>query len=264
MRQFILGAAIVGLIAGTASAADLPVKAVSLPAPVANWAGGYIGVNGGGVWGRSEPGLALSGVNGGGLNAADLPAIVALSSGINNSGGLAGGQVGYLWQEGSGVYGFEASFDWMNASGSTSRTSPAPGLPNTTLFVNQSVSTSWLFTFAGRLGWDMGAWFPYVTGGLAAANLKYNHSYADNFPNQTGGEAAAFSSVQPGFLMGGGLEWRFDRHWSLRAEGLFIQFTSVSGLGLGTCAPAACGQTTFYHRADFSEAVARGMVSYKF
>jgi outer membrane immunogenic protein len=185
---------------------------------------------------------------------------------INSSGGLAGGQVGYLWQTGAIVSGIEASFDWMGARGSSSRTAAAPALPGITLFVNQTVSTDWLFTFAGRIGLAFGSWYPYVTAGVAATNLKYRYSYADNFPGQSGSEAAAFQSTQAGVLAGGGLEWRWDNHWSLRAEGLFINFNGIGGLGgVGTCAPTACGQgTTFVHKINFNEGIARGMVSYKF
>jgi len=50
-------AALVG-VGGSASAADLPrqmpVKAAPYVAPYYNWTGFYLGINGGGAWGRSQ------------------------------------------------------------------------------------------------------------------------------------------------------------------------------------------------------------------
>jgi hypothetical protein len=60
MRKFLFNSIVfVGLLTGPAMAADLPVKApiyeTPAVAPVYNWTGFYVGVNGGGSWGRSNP-----------------------------------------------------------------------------------------------------------------------------------------------------------------------------------------------------------------
>ena len=39
------------------------------------------------------------------------------SQSFNMSGGLAGGQLGYLFQAGRAVLGIEASFDWSSLRG---------------------------------------------------------------------------------------------------------------------------------------------------
>ena len=51
MKKFLLaGAALVALLGGSASAADLAVRTRPLPpAPVWSWTGFYIGINGGGI-----------------------------------------------------------------------------------------------------------------------------------------------------------------------------------------------------------------------
>ncbi|HLK81530.1 MAG TPA: outer membrane protein [Xanthobacteraceae bacterium] len=81
--------------AGSAMAADLPVKAPPapvMPAYVSDWAGFYIGINGGGGWGHTTFDFT--------------PALNTTAS-----GGVIGGHAGYNWQYGSVVAGLEADFD---------------------------------------------------------------------------------------------------------------------------------------------------------
>ena len=61
MKKLLLaGAAIIALGSASASAADIqrrqmPAKAPAyLPPPPYNWTGFYVGINGGGGWGRSD------------------------------------------------------------------------------------------------------------------------------------------------------------------------------------------------------------------
>jgi outer membrane immunogenic protein len=93
MKKFLLASAsILALGIASAQAADIPqrmpAKAPMYVAPVYNWTGPYIGINGGGGWG----------------------------SGM--SGGLIGGTLGYNWQVGTMVYGLEGDLDWSNIHGS--------------------------------------------------------------------------------------------------------------------------------------------------
>src|SRR6266404_209737 len=97
--------AVTAAIGGTtASAADLPVQAPYLKAPVAmvyDWTGFYVGVNAGVGVGRDYTRLAI-------------PAGLSFeASYLNPQGGVAGGQIGYNWQLprsafGSLVLGVEA------------------------------------------------------------------------------------------------------------------------------------------------------------
>src|SRR4051794_32546520 len=57
MKRILLSAALISIAAVPALAADLPVKApmaAPIVAPVFNWTGFYIGVDGGGTWGRAQ------------------------------------------------------------------------------------------------------------------------------------------------------------------------------------------------------------------
>ena len=149
-----------------AYAADMPAPYTKAPAviePVASWTGFYIGINGGGEWGRTNTSWSNSPATGffGPALAGSLIA-TAGSNRISNSGWLAGGHAGYLFETGKIIFGLEGSVDWMNARGSVSNTVfLAPLAPAGQGFnINESAKTEWLALFLGRLGYDMGAWFP--------------------------------------------------------------------------------------------------------
>src|SRR5260221_13016798 len=85
MNRFVMGW--VGLSAragGWAAAADLPQYYQPGPAynPIYTWTGFYVGINGGGGWGRSQ------------WDAVDT---------FDLSGGLIGGTIGYNWQVARGA-----------------------------------------------------------------------------------------------------------------------------------------------------------------
>src|SRR5689334_25056294 len=93
---------------GPANAADIarrqamPMKAPAYYAPY-NWTGFYVGINGGGGWGKSDW-----------TNAAGS------TGSFDVSGGLVGGTIGYNWQASQWVFGLEGDIDWSDIRGSTS------------------------------------------------------------------------------------------------------------------------------------------------
>jgi outer membrane immunogenic protein len=266
MKKLLLGSiAIIALGIAPALAADMAVKA--RPAPVAmgyNWTGWYVGVNGGGEWGRSDAGLAI-------LNNSYVPAATAtiLANGnnrINNSGGLVGGQFGYLWQSGAFVGGVEASIDWMGIRGSVTRSGLFGGAPFDTF--NESVKTDWLALLLGRAGVDFNGWMPYVTGGLAVTNFRYSSTFTDIL--SPAASNASISQTRAGWAVGAGLEYRITPSWSLRGEYLYADFGSISGSSpvinplTGVQYNLAGGGLTFQHSANLRENIARLALSYHF
>jgi len=257
-------AAVALAFTGSAYAADLPSKAPPIVAPVApSWTGWYLGINGGGVWGTTDPSVRLHDTN----YVASAVNIITTdgSHSFHNSGGLAGVQFGYLLQNGSVVAGLEASFDWFRASGSATRSGTFFGAPFDTF--NTSVSSNWLALFLGRVGLVMGAWYPYVTGGLAVSQLKYNSTFTDVISPAV--STISISQVRYGPTAGAGLEYRFDSHWSLRGEWLYMVFNAVDGTapninpltGVQYNLPAG---EKLVHNATFSENIGRLALSYKF
>jgi outer membrane immunogenic protein len=148
MKRVFFALASLAALMGTAAAADLPPRPAPQPyykAPVAmqvyNWTGFYIGINGGGGFGRSTWDRTGS---------------------FNTSGGLVGGTVGYNYQFGQGVVGLEGDIDWANINGNT----------NTACPFGCKTSDHWLSTVRGRLGYAADRFMPFITGGAAFGDVR--------------------------------------------------------------------------------------------
>jgi outer membrane immunogenic protein len=127
-----------------ASAADIhmPVKGYRTTVAYSNWTGFYAGLNAGYVWGTSNW---------------DFPATT-----VKPKGYLLGGTVGYNYQMGSIVWGLEGDAAWARVNGSTICLDP----------LSCETQLRWLATARGRIGYAFDRWLPYVTGGLAAGDVK--------------------------------------------------------------------------------------------
>ncbi len=198
MKKFLLTTvglvALVG-IAVPASAADLAVKAPPPPivAPIYNWTGLYIGVNGG--WGQSHNCWDFIGVAG-----------AVLSDGCRDrSGGLFGGQLGYRWQSSQWVFGVEAQGDWADLS--SSRVSLLNPLFST------STKTDAIGLFTGQIGYAWNATLFYVKGGAAMTSNRFSI-----LTTIGGTEVAAASSTRWGGVVGVGLEYGFAPNWTFGVE----------------------------------------------
>src|SRR5262245_25850581 len=103
------------LIAGAAHAADLPTKAPIRKAPIAvpfSWTGFYIGGHVGYGWGDKEWSDFFDPVT---INNNRVP---GPDTRYHVNGFLGGGQVGFNWQSGWTVFGFEADGSWASIDGS--------------------------------------------------------------------------------------------------------------------------------------------------
>jgi outer membrane immunogenic protein len=181
-----------------ANAADIarrqamPTKA-PVYAPIYNWTGAYVGINGGGGWGRSDTSTPFA------------------SGGFNTSGGVVGGTIGYNWQNGPAVFGVEGDIDWSNIRGSA------------TCGAGFSCETknSWLATARGRVGYAFDRFLPYVTGGLAVGDIKNNVS-----------GVGSSTATKAGWTVGAGLEAALSGPWTAKVEYLYADLgrdTSVLG-----------------------------------
>ena len=187
MKKLLLAS--VGVLAlgiASASAADIarraPPPAPAYVTPAYNWSGFYVGINGGGAFGRSELSNTLG------------------STSYNVTGGLVGGTLGYNYQMDNVVLGVEGDIDWSNIRGS------APCAAT-----NCETRNNWLGTTRGRLGYAFGNFMPYVTGGLAVGDIKSSIAGVGN-ADQT----------KAGWTAGVGVEARINGPWSLKAEYLYV------------------------------------------
>jgi outer membrane immunogenic protein len=271
MKKHLIGAfALLAFTAAPAMAADMAVKA---PAPVVlpSWTGFYIGVNAGGGYSSID-------TSAGDVRSTDgffaLANVVAVQNGgsqsFNGSGALAGGQIGYLYETGKFIFGVEVSADWTNIRGSINvNPTVYPVTPPSTFAWNLRGSADSMVLFTGRVGYDFGSWFPYVTGGGAYARLKYNVNFVDTFypTNNT----FAFRDDNFGWVLGVGAEYKLTENWLLRGEYLHVEFGDFGGRGLISCnAPgvpncAAGGNTVlFTYNARIREDIGRVALSYRF
>ena len=201
MKRLVLAFAALAVWAGTAAAADLsrgpaPAPYYKAPelAPVYNWSGFYIGINGGGGWGTST---------------------WTTGGSFNTSGGLIGGTVGYNYQMNQVVLGVEGDIDWANISG----TRTAAGV----CAFGCTTKDSWLATVRGRVGYAADRFLPYVTGGLALGDIRAS------LPGFAGG-----TTTNAGWTIGGGIEGAIVGHWTAKVEYLYVDLGNFNcGIACG-------------------------------
>ncbi len=203
-----------------AMAADYPTKSGPHYAPpevlAPQWAGPYLGLHAGmgfGKWPTSTSSVSSSGT----------PGSTTAFNGSDNSsglGGLAGFQVGYLWQIGAFVFGPEFDLS-VSTVGSKNNLPSNFSITDQTFsgnFVTSAASLKWLSTIRGRVGVAAGDWLFFGTGGLAAAGLDLE----SNSPFFS--TAIANSKVVFGYAAGGGLEYALGPNARLRMEYLYYGF----------------------------------------
>jgi opacity protein-like surface antigen len=136
------------------------------------------------------------------------------------TGVVIGGQIGCDYQFASNlVIGIEGA-----ASGSTMRGSTLVGLPlgNPGDLALVQANTDFLASVTGRVGYAFDNVLLYGKGGVALAGDKYNVSGA----TFAGGPNFNFQGLDNrlGWIVGGGVDWAFSRHWSMNVEYDYYQF----------------------------------------
>jgi outer membrane immunogenic protein len=245
MHKLMLGS--VGFVAlaaaGTASAADLPVyKAPPAVCPTCTWGGFYVGANVGGSigWDRTTDSVSLFG----GANTGVTNPIASNTFTHSPAGALGGGQIGFNWQSGNWVYGFEGDFDWAgqrdkkttdNFIASTIVAAPAR------IGYSDEQRINWIATARGRLGYTHDCWLWYVTGGGAWAGVESTYSFAATGLNAGGATTfgapltgATFHSTKSGWTVGTGVETSLSMlggwasNLSLKLEYLYVSLGSTT------------------------------------
>jgi outer membrane immunogenic protein len=209
-RVILAAASVIALTAG-ASAADLnraPSAASYKDTPYygVNWSGFYAGVNGGYGW-----------------DASDIKKF-GPSLGISPEGGFGGGQIGYNVQKGNIVFGVEADLQAADITDSKSQVIPPSAPANMGLTIGTKSTLDWFGTVRGRLGYTFDRTLVYATGGLAYGHITDETSCS-------AGAQAQFSCTTgfgkhetdaTGYVVGGGVEHKFNSTWSAKAEYQYI------------------------------------------
>jgi outer membrane immunogenic protein len=207
MRKLLAATAVLGfLTSGAAQAADIPVKVPMVHAPpVYSWTGCFIGVAGGGVWGRSRH---ISG------DAATFG--LDITNNFNTNGAIAGVEYGCNYQSGSWVFGTESDFSWTNLRGS------AVNIPPFNAGSISGIHQHWLSTSRLRAGFLASPQvLLYVTGGLATARVE-----ATVDATAVGGGFVSESKTRWGWTAGGGAEFALGGNWSAKADYLYVRLNN--------------------------------------
>lgn len=223
--------------AGQALAADLPQPAPLPPrapatyipavAPVYNWGGVYVGINGG--WG---------------FGSSDWTDNDGYTSGrFNPDGFLIGGTLGFNFQTGGFVFGVEGDGDWTDINGNTG--GGCGGLPGGG-GVTCETKNDWLATIRGRLGYAFDRVLLYGTAGGAGGNVESGFS---------GGSFD--SSDKFGWTVGGGLEFGITPNLTAKVEYLYVD------LGSGSCSSSCAGLNTPVS-VSFTQSLVRAGLNAKF
>lgn len=248
-----------GLGAGTFAGAP-----AALAAQPYDWTGPYIGGYFGGAWGAGGSGSAATTSTFFFPASEFSPSEVAQfnAAGQQNLGGsafLGGLEAGYNWQRYIYVVGIEGDIGWFDLNGSAS-TGPLPfGTPPVGTFtINSNVSADWLATIRGRVGVSPANWLFYATGGAAFSTLHAGFSFSET--GFASSETASASATRIGWAVGGGIEVRMSRDWSIKGEYLFVDFGSLSASGLSTGIPPQ----PFTHTVNLEFNILRFGLNYHF
>lgn len=194
----------------SAVAADMPLMPRKAVVETPLWSGFYIGVHGGGGWGRSrleDPLFQIS-----------FDPVF-----LKSNGWLAGAQVGADWQFGNFVIGGELAGSWGSIKGTNA---PNP----TSVLSGQSVDYRALATGTGRAGYAMGNLLGYAKGGVAWANIDYTNALASPAPIEV-------NHGRTGLTAGAGLEWLVLSNLSARLEYDYVYF-GAAAISLGSRVPS--------------------------
>ena len=212
-----------------ANAADLyrnPPPAPSYAPPAAYvdqniWQGFYAGLNGGYGWSNNGDTILYSDGT--------------MSSRAQPQGGFGGGQIGYNFQNGPLVYGLETDFQggYLGATSSD---------------LSSKESVDWFGTVRGRVGYAFGHALIYGTGGFAYGDVRQRAI--------DGASVLGSSGTQTGWVAGGGVEYKINPAWSLKAEYQYMD------LGSATLTDAA--NTSSTNSLDTSFQTVRLGLNYRF
>jgi outer membrane immunogenic protein len=218
--------AITAIMAGSAFAADMPLKAAPAPYLTYDWSGIYIGGVIGGQWSRIEtsafdPTFGLFGIPGGLLGSPGAQTFDTNSF----IGGVEGGD---RYQFGKLVVGWEADVVWGDRSGTVTTTccNGFLGLvPANALVTTISANERWTATATSTVGIAHDRWLIYGKAGVAWTHNDFTVNstlLGAPFFSGTGGNADNNSRV--GWTVGTGIEWAIWNNWSIKAEYDYLDF----------------------------------------
>ena len=233
------------LLGGAALLTLFDTSGAIAASPAYIWTGFYIGGHAGYSWGSVDGDTKRTVVIPPASPFVDNPNPVPFVFGrdFNPNGGLAGVQTGYNFQAGRVVYGAEADITWTGQRDSIVLSGDTrPAFFNTEDFsYNETTSAKlkYMGTVRGRLGYTVGQFLPYVTGGFAWGRMSMDTNWLLHQFNQVANLqfAASETHTHIGWTLGAGFEYAFAERWSAKVEYLYVDlgketyFAGVQGGG---------------------------------
>ena len=199
-----------------------------VPPACPNWTGFYVGGFGGYKLSDTDINLDLTG-DWAAVAPLDKTAIQAHSPGdLNASGAELGGLIGYNYElQNHLVLGVEGTggYLWLKKSDASDIFTIVQY--NNTYTVRTSLKTHYLATFGPRIGYAFCKWMPYVTGGLAIGDIDFYQNIADFIPTPHAHEIGSGSDTNVGWMVGAGLQYAINSHWSARLQYEFDDLGSI-------------------------------------
>jgi outer membrane immunogenic protein len=202
--------ALAGATVGASAGGSIKDGPYTAPSPI--WTGLYIGAHGGGARSHADWEFPLAGS----------------TANHKGNGAFGGGQIGYNWQSGSLVFGVEADISGAGIDGTTPCPNPA---------FNCGHDIDMMASLRARFGVLVTPTaLLYVTGGAGWVSVDWKVTdAATGMPTGAGG----FSETASGWTLGAGLEWKFDRNWSLKGE--YIRYDLGTASATPGTAPSDLG-----------------------
>ncbi len=252
-----------------AFAGDMPVKG---RAPGGyDWSGFYVGATAG--FARTKADVGLNVVNNDNADplyrVGDIPFLNALgSSNMSASKAIVGGKIGYNHQWGAVVGGLEVDYSAFRLNKSAAPSGNpflVPLFGAGTASFNTNVSTNWLATFRGRIGYSFDRALVYGTGGVALSRVNFSDTYSAFSPNGGGNdsESIAASKTKVGWALGAGVDYAMTKNWIVSAEYLHIDLGSMNVSSVASTG-GFTRTATFNFSTKLTSDIVRAAVAFKF
>ena len=232
------GAAALGALAiasvTPAAAADIYAGGGMKDIPVAYvpaWAGFYLGAHIGAAWENNDNnGLYYFG----GPDDVYLPLGWGNNNNNDQANAFGGAQLGYNFQGGNFVYGIEVDLGGMSLGNQSHHIARIPGygqgeaaVAGSTAYLGGDGNNGGFYgDVTGRLGYSWGNWMVYAKGGFAwlESDLKVKGVRVWDDNSVSGLWSNGNNDTLTGWTVGGGVEWKLNPNWSIKAEYLHFDF----------------------------------------
>lgn len=228
------------------------------------WEGFYIGGYLGGAWGEAKFHTDAGGATPRSYfsSPADIESVNQSGQGRFNESSFYGGiQAGDNLLVGQFLYGAVVDFGAFGLNHYLSAVNvPFPSNPTMHYTLNTSITTDYLMTARGNLGYILLENLNvYATGGIAVTQMEVINEYQDATTSARGDHA----KNKAGWTLGAGLHVPLSQHFFINAEYLYVAFAALKAPTIVNCPDLSC-QSPLDTAVDLAANVMKLELNYKF